>query len=298
MTTCSQDWSDPTLPAWGTAARAGFWVGLEQPGPWGSKAATQSRLDPEIGAAIEQWCLDKGGRLVLLRTPGGEDDPNKLVRRVFIAGNLSGTPWLGATELTGPASLTGLLDSLNITRADTRPTTLDRHPALLTICTNARRDQCCALSGLPLARSLADEHPGQVWESSHLGGHRFAATALLWPTGQVLGRLTPPLADDGLRLAERDLVFGAGPAHDRGRSHLPPERQAAEAFVRSLLPPRAPADVTSRETDRPGEIIVSVRGDEHLVRVHKDVAPGLRKESCGKDAIATLVWRVAPLDLR
>lgn len=291
--TCSTDWADSTLPAWGTAARARFWVGLEQPGPWGSKAATQSRLDPEVGAALEQWCLDNGGRLLLLRAPGGEDDPNKLVRRVFVMGNLAGVPWMGTTTITGPASLPGLLVGADVAHATERPAVFERHPAILTICTNARRDQCCALGGLSLVRGIVDEHPDQVWECSHLGGHRFAPTALLWPTGQVLGRLDASAAAEGLRLAERDLVWGAGSIHDRGRSHIEPACQAAEAYVRSLLAPQAAEAISSRLGERPDEVIVRhVDAREWKLTVTKEAVPGDRLVSCSTAAIPTLVWQV------
>lgn len=293
--TCSGDWADPGLPAWGTAARASFWVGLEQPGPWGAQAATQSRLlDPEVGAALEQWCLDRGGRLLLLRAPGGEGDPNKLVRRVFVAGNLAGDPWLGTTTITGPASLIGLLADAAIDTATTRPGGFDRHPAILTICTNARRDQCCAVGGLPLAKGLFDEHPGQIWECSHLSGHRFAPTGLLWPTGQVLGRLDTRAATEGLRLAERGLVWGAGPTHDRGRTHLEPARQAAEAYVRAQLPPKSASALTSAFGDVPDRVLVrQADGQEWLVSATHEPTAGDRRESCGKAPIPTLVWRIA-----
>lgn len=207
MTTCSSAWADADLAAWGTAAHAAFWVGMEQPGPWGTKAATQSRLlDPEVGAAIEQWCLDKGGQFLLLQMPGGVETSSSS-KRVFVAGNLTGTPWLGSTTIDDAGALVGLLVDTNVALAEVRPPGFERHPAILTVCTNGRRDQCCARSGVGLARSLAEQHPDQIWECSHLGGHRFAPTALLWPTGQVVGRLTERSAGVALQLAERDLVW-------------------------------------------------------------------------------------------
>ena len=46
---------------------------------------------------------------------------------------------------------------------------------LYLVCTHGKRNVCCARLGGPLAQALAARHPGQVWETTHVGGHRFAA---------------------------------------------------------------------------------------------------------------------------
>lgn len=50
---CSVAWRDTAHAAFGTAPLARFWVGVEQPGPWGRKAFTDSRLDPALGARLD-----------------------------------------------------------------------------------------------------------------------------------------------------------------------------------------------------------------------------------------------------
>jgi hypothetical protein len=103
---------------------------------------------------------------------------------------------------------------------------------LLLVCTNAKRDQCCAIQGRPTAYAAAAAHPDRVWECSHLGGHRFAATALVLPHGFVHGRL-----DEDSATA---LLGAAGAGHLdvatlRGRSCWPGPGQAAEAHLRTEL---------------------------------------------------------------
>ena len=51
------------------------------------------------------------------------------------------------------------------------------------ICTHGRHDKCCAKFGQKLADQMRyhvheQNYPVEVWESSHLGGHRFAATMI------------------------------------------------------------------------------------------------------------------------
>jgi len=64
------------------------------------------------------------------------------------------------------------------------------------ICTHGRHDKCCSKFGQKLAIKMHDYVKKQnlnleIWESSHLGGHRFAATLIDFPKGYSYGRMTP-----------------------------------------------------------------------------------------------------------
>jgi hypothetical protein len=100
------------------------------------------------------------------------------------------------------------------------------------VCTNGARDPCCAIRGPAVALALDRIRPGQVYECSHLGGHRFAANVLVLPDGLCFGRLAarsaPALAGE--------LDAGRLPLeHLRGRTAYEPEQQAAEILVRRRL---------------------------------------------------------------
>ena len=45
---------------------------------------------------------------------------------------------------------------------------------LLLVCTHGRRDACCAQFGRPTAMALARRYGTAVWETTHVGGDRFA----------------------------------------------------------------------------------------------------------------------------
>ncbi|MFT5434777.1 MAG: hypothetical protein ACI9OJ_005491, partial [Myxococcota bacterium] len=102
--------------------------------------------------------------------------------------------------------------------------------ALYLVCTHGKRDQCCALYGQTVYRALGAVRPLDTWQSSHLGGHRFAPTAVVFPQGFHLGRLE---SDDMAALAD---AHDAGRLHDlstvRGRTAYPAAAQAAESLVR------------------------------------------------------------------
>lgn len=64
------------------------------------------------------------------------------------------------------------------------------------ICTHGMRDKCCARFGQPFFReaSRSAEQGNlpntRIWKVSHIGGHRFAPTAISLPDGRYYGRLT------------------------------------------------------------------------------------------------------------
>ena len=207
---CAQMWAAADEPAWGSAAPASFWVALEQPGPWGHKALTESRLDPQVGRALERACAAAGGRALLIRSTGDhqlrrEECPSQ--RRLYVAGGMpAGRPWLVTAEIGDPAGILDLpFDAL--AGADPAPALAavprshTTEESVLLVCTNARRDACCAVLGRPVAIDAGARRPGRVWECTHTGGHRFSPTGVVLPTGATLARLTTDLALQALDAA-------------------------------------------------------------------------------------------------
>ena len=112
----------------------------------------------------------------------------------------------------------------------------DADPMVL-VCTHATRDACCAVRGRPIAATLAKALPEEVWECTHLGGHRFAGTLLSLPDGACFGQLDPDnalAAVMGHRAGRTDARFL------RGTTRWDPPVQAALAAV---LAEHGPADL-------------------------------------------------------
>lgn len=65
----------------------------------------------------------------------------------------------------------------------------------LLVCTHGARDRCCGAMGTTLAMSFASRDGLHVRRTSHLGGHRFAPTALLLPEGTAWAWLDDALLD-------------------------------------------------------------------------------------------------------
>jgi hypothetical protein len=101
----------------------------------------------------------------------------------------------------------------------------------LAVCTHGTRDRCCAKWGFAAyrqARSLhaAGRFPFQPIECSHLGGDRFAATGLIFPSGSMYGHLDE-LDLEALGQAESEGRFMAD--HYRGRVFETPVIQVIRA---------------------------------------------------------------------
>jgi hypothetical protein len=216
-------------PLAGTAATARTWLCLEQPGPWGRDALAASHLDTGVSRELAELAAGTGVRIVLIRRPGAHPDRHRPVpRHVYLAHTAPGNTWLEQTTVGDPKAL---LD-LDFTRAGNGDHGLLGRPCadpLLLVCTNGKRDVCCALLGRPVAAALAGAHGEAVWECTHIGGHRFSPTAVLLPTGYAYGRLD---AAAGARLLTRPGVVTDG---CRGRSTWPPAGQVAELAVRTRM---------------------------------------------------------------
>lgn len=215
----------------GTASRARRWLLMEQPGPWGVDAISESDLAPEVAAHLHRLAVRVPCRVLLLRRTGGNGTPG--AGRVLYAGvsRPGGGGWLERIDLGHPEELLDL-DLSALRRDRSIGGTPVREPIYL-VCTNGRHDPCCAEYGLPVARALADDLGDRVWECSHVGGDRFAANLVCLPDGVFYGHLDPDTArqavaahEDGRMLLDKL----------RGRSAASFVEQAAEVLVRRAVP--------------------------------------------------------------
>lgn len=275
-------------PLPGTAVVAAGWVVVEQPGPWGAKAPTQSHLDPIFGGAFDEACKKVDVRFGLIRSPGRHPDAIERTHQVYVASTLPGRTWLLGGCVGDPAELKELdLDAVG--RGD-RAAVLASLPALapidepvVLVCTNGKRDECCALLGRPLVSALAKVAPGRVWESNHLGGHRFAPTATFLPAGSMHVQLTVETAVAVLDAAGRGETVLTGL---RGRSTWTKRGQVAEIAVRRLIDELALDALSVVGEDLEAVTVRHIDGRSWTVPVTSAPADPPRPESCGKEPFA------------
>ncbi len=267
---------DEPLP--GTASVARRWVGIEHRGTWPHEI-TQHR-DDAVRAFIAR-ARSSGWRPVLVRRPGRR--PSDGPTRIFFADTAPPAPQTTVIRVVDPAELASIAFP-----ADGAPlpgeTVAD--PMLL-VCTHGRRDRCCAVDGRALARAVLGAGETDVWECTHLGGHRFAPTALVLPTGYVYGRLDVGGAVAALKAAAAGEVEAA---HCRGRSTWEPPGQVAELAVRAATGLRDAdalrVESTGLAEDAPAQVVVAARdGRRWEVTVRPMSCPGNRPTSCGAAAL-------------
>jgi hypothetical protein len=181
-----------------TASTANRWLLVEQPGPWGQDALTQSRFDARVAALLARRSRAEGVRLLLIRRPG--DRLSDSGRRWAYVDSRPGREGLWWSVRSQDADLLDAPWDGSVGEPAAGPTYL--------VCTHGGHDACCALRGRPLARVMPVPGPVGVWECSHLGGDRFAANVVVLPHGFYYG----DVPGDGAELVA---------AHDRGRVVLP-----------------------------------------------------------------------------
>ena len=141
-------------------------------------------------------------------------------------------------------------------------------------------------------RTLAASSPDITWESTHVGGDRFAANLVAFPHGLYFGRVEP---NDGPEIV-RGYIEGriARPDRYRGRASDPFHVQAAERAIREHLSLDRIDAVTPERTDRRGDraevVFVTERGP-HLVRLERVLGAPMRLTCHASSEEAPPMWR-------
>ncbi|NJQ01965.1 sucrase ferredoxin [Streptomyces zingiberis] len=289
MSMCATASHDLSEPLAGTAATARTWLLIEQPGPWGAKALTSSRLDPAVGEALESATTGTEVRTALIRRPGRHPDRPGRAGRLYLAHTAPGRSWIRTARGVDPADLPGLdFAALGAGVHDGLWEPYEGDPPVL-VCTNGRRDRCCAVLGRPLAEELAAAGEA-AWEVTHIGGHRFAPTLFVLPYGYAYGRVTARAVKEITHAAREGQVVAA---HSRGRSCWERPGQAADLAVRArtgetgadaLSVVRTEPFPEGGPDEPPGWSVTVAHTDGRAwqVRVERGTALPPRPESCGK----------------
>ncbi|HEY9828341.1 MAG TPA: sucrase ferredoxin [Stenomitos sp.] len=210
---CAEQSLQSGLDIIGNADDHRLYIVIECPPPWAFRPfesrgipetlrALQRELDAEYDRFETQFLLihseyerlEQGRRIMLFYKPQGLATAYK--KQVYLVEELDAVAPLVGQYLRGEVVQAQHIDDC----------TRD-----FLVCTHGSRDRCCARFGKPIyhaARQIVAERalPNlRIWEASHIGGHRFAPTAIDFPEGRYYGYLdTESLAD---LLTRRDTSF-------------------------------------------------------------------------------------------
>ncbi|MFV2196411.1 sucrase ferredoxin [Nocardiopsis sp. LOL_012] len=254
----------------GTAGLSRGWLLVEHPGPWRYPAFFSPGLDGEVVSALAERIAGHDVKPQLIKRPG-RGNTGRGPRRAYYVHASRTSPWVRMVEFE---DLAELLD-YDVTAVE-RPeppafgTRVDH--TLYLVCTHAKKDPCCAVLGRPVAAAL-EGGAAEVWETTHVGGDRFAANLVALPHGAYFGRLDPDSAVRTVAALERGEVL---PDHFRGRCTDSPAGQAAEAALRSRLGTVAVDALThldEREEDGGVRVTLGHGGGLYTVSVARTEGP-------------------------
>jgi len=216
---CSAISTQRTEPLAGSAPVARRWVLIEHPGPWAKQPLDTAPLAGGFRQRLEEAMARRGAKALLMRHTGRYvETAEPLLWRVIdvVTGMAVSGTWTRDRDLDAViAALDAVAGSLAVPA-----------PEMVLVCTHGTRDACCAIKGRPIVGTLSRAFD-DVWECSHLAGHRFAGTALVFPEGACYGRLEQA---DAVRIVRdhRDGRVDAGRL--RGLTALEPAAQAAHVW--------------------------------------------------------------------
>jgi hypothetical protein len=217
--TASHDGTEPSMASAPEASRA--WLLIEHPGPWPHEP-TEAALPGPLGDLVSS-AAQLGIRVQMIRRPGRRVGD---ARGIYAGWTAGAEPWLRRASWAParPDVLAGL--DLEKLAAGSAPGfgSVVGEPVFL-VCTHAQRNACCARLGGPLAQALAARYPGQVFQTTHVGGHRFAANLVILPHGLYYGPVGMAEATAAIDAYQRGTVTAG---RYRGRAGQPRPTQEAE----------------------------------------------------------------------
>ena len=246
----------------GTADRVDVWIMVEYESAWKPKAI----IDNDLPATIQQWlvnsqdrCRERGlkPRPQLIRRPQVNTDFTTVM--VYREGRLNVRKCRTDEEIT---DIDGVSDE-----------SFDEclEPQYL-VCTNGQRDLCCARFGLPTFKKLSDAVGERVWQTTHLGGHRFAPNVLALPQGVLYGRVDAKQVPEFLELTELGRL---SKIHVRGRSAFDPPAQVAELAIDE--------EILEIVTTNDREVRFNTTHGVKSVKINKTLDPTAVIASCGDE---------------
>lgn len=212
-------------PLTATALEVTAWVLIEHSGPWGKNALTESGLDPDVASELSARERASGVRPQLVSPPVGS--PPAWAYLGVLDG--TGRPVLGRVRVRDPRELLDL-DFAALADGYLPPGAELLDEPLYIVCANEAGDPCCGLTGRAVHAAATEVVGDRARRTAHVGGHKFAANLVAFPSGDYYGRLDRTSV---VRVVEAAELGQIDMVHHRGRSTwATPEQAAADVLHR------------------------------------------------------------------
>ncbi|HEY6186118.1 MAG TPA: sucrase ferredoxin [Pyrinomonadaceae bacterium] len=221
---CSALSREAAEKTFGTASVGQVWLLIEYPYGWGFEALPDSGLSPAVKSYLNKFLkTTPRSRVLFIKQERKESSE----RSVFVVRCRERNPSVAHLKISDYEQLPDI-DVASIAAGELPASVSSSDAPLYLVCTHGRRDKCCAKFGYPLYKSLRAES-ASVWQSSHVGGDRFAANLVCFPHGLFYAHVTEEMSRKVIREYEARRVLLD---KYRGRACYSYPVQAAEYFVR------------------------------------------------------------------
>lgn len=274
-------------PMHGTAVTAHVWFLLEYNGPWRARATEDNDLPPRVQAWLEAQQMAVGDARV------------QFIKQETARETTAVTLFVAVLDDVAPRLYKFLLNDYNelleldvtaLLAGDAAVASHLHTESIYCVCTNGKRDPCCAKFGFAAYQALTARYGDDVWQTTHLGGHRFAPTLMAFPEGVCYGRVDVDIVPAFLETQRAGKIVLE---NLRGRAAYTGVVQTAEYFLRresGVLDLAAYRHVNTVET-APGQWQVAFVGTavhrRHTVRL-REIDPLRLQASCSSDKQKTI----------
>lgn len=222
---CSDLSREASEQSFGTASIGDIWLLIEYPLAWERKAVEESTLSTSVKAFLSDMVKTlPRARVLLIKT----DRLHTTGITFYVVRASEREPFTVKFRFEEYEQLMEL-DIPSIANGDVTSGGEIVTSPLFLICTHGRRDKCCAKFGYPLYKSLHASTDETVWQSSHVGGDRFAANLVCLPHGLFYAHVTDT---SGRKIIDEYRNGRLMLDEYRGRACFSHPAQAAEFFIR------------------------------------------------------------------
>lgn len=229
---CTTQSLDAGEPLYATAGHYNVFLLVEWNQPFGAKADLDFIAQEFAGNLASRWQALweslPNPRLQVVKQPGGTRADGITV---FVAVPHEHNPLLYEFHLDAYEAILDL-NFAALLRGEAAERAAIREKPLILICTNTQRDACCGRLGVPIYTALKPLAGEALWQTSHIGGHRFAGTLIIFPHGLYYGRLH---SQDAIQIFQRYMEGEIRLENYRGRACYTPIQQAAEYHLRQQI---------------------------------------------------------------
>ena len=211
---------------YGTAVNADIWLLIENSEPWGRNAVKDSSMPKMVKDHLAELARTSRRIRVQLIKQGSR---TKFPRQVFVGFTRQHGSYLLSSQIASYEDLLQLKAEDLLERRVALENRRVETPLFL-VCTHGVHDKCCAKFGFATYKVMREIASGNVWQTSHVGGDRFASNVISFPSGVYYGHVND---DDAYAIIDAETQDEIYLERYRGRTCFGSHGQIAEYFVRS-----------------------------------------------------------------